>query len=187
MENWKPIPGYEGIYDASDCGRVRSTPGKTTSNARYSTRKWKTRVLKPKHPVAGNRHDLRVTLWKDGLRKDALVSRLVAAAWLGSPEDGMTVNHKNGDYLDNRPVNLEWVSIADNIKHGFENGLFSAIQKPVVLEDKDGNRCTFRSMSEADRFLNRSTGYLSNALKKGRSIKDRGGRVYFVKEVGASA
>ena len=108
MEIWKSIPGYEGIYEASSLGRIRSAPGKTTSNARYKNRVWKTRVLKPKHMISRKRKDERVSLWRDGESKDYLVSRLVADAWLGTPGDGMTVNHINGNWKDNRPDNLEW-------------------------------------------------------------------------------
>ena len=167
IETWKAIPGFEGIYEASSFGRIRSSPGKVTSNARYSVRIWKTRVLKPKNPVSNKRHDLRVTLWKDGRSKDYLVSRLVASAWHGVPDERMTVNHKNGNYLDNRPSNLEWVSLRENIQHGFRNGLYSAIQQKVYLIDGEEKAIRFQSMEQAGRFLGRSTGYISNRLVKG--------------------
>lgn len=163
-EIWKPIPGYEGIYEASSLGRIRSAPGKTTSNARFTRREWKTRVLKPKRETSA-REDERVSLWRDGQKKDYLVARLVAAAWYGAPADGMTVNHKNGNYLDNRPSNLEWVSLADNIRHGFSTGLFSSVQKPVVLAG-NGEETAFDSMAEASRFLGRCSQYVSGAVAK---------------------
>lgn len=169
MENWKPIPGFEGVYDASNFGRIRSTPGKTTSSARFSHRVWKTRVLKPKHPIKAKRHDLRVTLWKDGKGKDYLVARLVASAWHGVPTEGMTVNHKNGDYLDNRADNLEWVSIGDNIRHAFNTGLCDSFQVRTVLDDGNGKVLTFPSMSAASRYLGRNEKYISVAA--GRNQK----------------
>lgn len=180
MENWKPIPGYEGIYDASDLGRIRSAPGKTTANARYDKRVWKSRIMKPKHPHK-RRMDLRLTLWKDGQAKDYLVARLVAAAWHGAPAEGMTVNHINGNYLDNRPSNLEWISVADNVKHAFETGLYSSFQKKVVLTNQDGDTRNFRSMAQACRYLGRNNGYISCLLGRGnRQAVSADGTMYTV-------
>lgn len=166
-EEWKPIPGYEGLYEASSFGRIRSAEGKTTSNARYKKRVWKSRILKPKCPISAKRHDKRVTLWKDGKHSDYLVARLVCSAWNGSPNDEMTVNHINGNYLDNRPENLEWLTIAENIKHGFRTGLFSSIQVAVSLVSETGEAITFPSMSKASVFLGHTPQYLSLRIARG--------------------
>ena len=184
MEIWKPIPGYEGIYEASNLGRIRSVPGKITSNARYEKRVWKTRVLKPKRQTSRCRGDGRVSLWKNGVQKDHLISRLVASAWLGKPEDGMTVNHINGDWKDNRPENLEWVTLEDNIRHGFRTGLYSSVQKTVILEDEiSGDKIQFVSMASVDRFLDRATGYTSCATKHNRTLTSKNGSRFIVRAV----
>lgn len=167
MEEWKPIPGYEGLYEASNTGRIRTSEGKTTSNAQYDKRVWKQRIMKPKHPRNKSRQDGRISLWKDGTQKDYLVSRLIATAWLGVPAPGMTVNHKNGNWQDNRPENLEWISLRENIQHGFQTGLYSSIQKGVVLYADSGEFIEFPSMSRADDFLGRTTGYVSLAKSRG--------------------
>ena len=169
-EQWKPIPGYEGLYDASSWGRIRSAPGKTTRSARFPVRVWKSRIMKEKHPVSRKRQDARVSLWKDGEHKDYLVSRLVASAWHGLPDDGMTVNHINGDWKDNRPENLEWLSQADNIHDALKNGLFDSFCSKTVLIDEDGNKTSFRSMAEASRFLGRNIGYISCVLSRSNCI-----------------
>lgn len=166
MEHWRVIPGFEGLYEASNMGRVRSQEGKVTSNARYAVRVWKERIIKPKISVKRSRKDARVELWKDGSHKTYLVSRLVAITWHGIPSDGMTVNHINGDPMDNRAENLEWVSMAENIKHGFKTGLYSSIQKSVVLSCS-GSRMEFPSMADADRYLNRFVGYTSQRATRG--------------------
>lgn len=175
MENWKDIPGYEGIYQASDMGRIRSAQGKTTSNKRYSKRVWKSRVLKPK--VAG-RGDYRVTMWKDGKCKTVLVARLVAMTWCEGFSDELTVNHKDGNYRNNVPENLEWVTLSENIHHGFNTGLYENIMKKVALVSEMTGEIEFPSMGAASRFLGRPYGYISQAVKRGNRIMDRNGNVY---------
>ena len=170
MEQWKAIPGYEGIYEASTFGNIRTVEGKTTSNARYAKRVWKSRVLKFKRPCK-RRNDARVSLWKNGKVKDVLVSRLVASTWIGVPTDDMTVNHINGDWNDNRIENLEWVTLSENIKKGFEGGQYSSIQMPVTLHDGDGGSYSFPSKAAASRFLGRRVSYVCQAMKKGHRIK----------------
>lgn len=166
-ESWKDIPGYEGIYQASTLGNIRTAEGKTTSNKRYAVRHWKQRILKPKSPKSnGRRGDLRVSLWKDGTSKDFLVARLVAMTWVQGYSNDMTVNHIDGNYLNNRIDNLEWVSMRDNIRKGFETGLFSKSQKKVRLIDENHNYIDFASLSEASRYLSRHNGYLSNRIRK---------------------
>ena len=125
MEEWKDIPGYEGLYQASTLGRIRTCEGKVTRSARCSRRVWKQRIMKLKCcRNRKGRQDYRVELWKDGEHHTFLVSRLVALTWCDGYRDGFTVNHKNGDHLDNRAENLEWLSRGDNIRHGFANGFY---------------------------------------------------------------
>lgn len=181
-EIWKDIPGYEGIYQASTLGNIRTAEGKITSNKRYAVRRWKQRILKPKSPKSdGYRGDLRVSLWKDGASKDFLVARLVAMTWVKGYGDDMTVNHIDGNYLNNRIDNLEWVSLRDNIRKGFETGLFSKSQTKVRLIDENHNYIDFASLSEASRYLSRNNGYLSNRIKKSKlSAKALDGEVFRV-------
>ena len=125
MEEWKAIPGYEGLYEASNMGEIRSCEGKVTSNARYGRRVWKQRIIKQKFSTGKNgRRDYRVELWKDGTHTTFLVSRLIALTWCDGYQEGWTVNHKNGIPSDNRAENLEWLSHGDNIRHGFATGLY---------------------------------------------------------------
>ena len=125
MEDWKDIPGYEGLYQASTLGRIRTCDGKVTSSARFPRRVWKQRVMKQKLCTnRKGRSDYRVELWSGKLHRTWLVSRLVAMTWCDGYHDGWTVNHINGDPLDNRSENLEWLSHGDNIRHGFANGLY---------------------------------------------------------------
>lgn len=127
MERWKDIPGYEGIYQASDTGLIRTKPGKTTYTELRGVRHWKTRVLKFKYQTRkGNKgkRDARVSLWKDGKEKTWLVARLVALAWCDGYAEGMTVNHIDGNPENNTCSNLEWITLAENIKKGWADGLY---------------------------------------------------------------
>lgn len=167
MEKWKDIPDYEGIYEASTLGRIRSKPGKTTFSKRHGTRHWQTRVLKQK----GNReYGKRVTLWKDGKPKDLLVARIVAMTWVDGYQECLTVNHIDGDRLNNNVENLEWVTLADNIRHGFETGLYTSVVPIKLKHIHTGDVYEFKSLAEASRFLGKNNGYVSGKLKKGRDI-----------------
>lgn len=183
MELWKDIPGFEKLYQASNTGLIRSAPGKVTSSRRFSRRVWKTRILKHKFRVNGKRHDAAVTLWKDGKCKDYLVSRLVAMTWVDGYEPWLTVNHIDGNPQNNNCSNLEWVTLSENIKKGYENGLFSSVQEPIMLKNGE-NEFPFVSMAEGSRFLGRNSGYVHNCLKRNRPIKDTDGKqyaIYFLK------
>ena len=175
MEEWKDIPEYEGIYQASTFGNIRTVEGKITSNKRYKTRHWKSRILKGRgdHYATGKR----VGLWKNGKVKDCLVARLVAITFLGVPPEGFTVNHIDGNRLNNRMDNLEWLSIGDNIRHGFATGLYPT--KQVALQ-REGQHFEFLSMTKCDEFLRRAKGYTSNSLKKRSKLYDAEGNEYFV-------
>lgn len=173
-EIWKDIPEYEGIYQASTLGRIRTVEGKKTFSRKHGERTWKSRILKGRgnNPVTG----ARVSLWKNGSVKDALVARLVATTFLGNPPEGFTVNHIDGNRFNNNIENLEWLSRGDNIRHGFETGLYHA-QKEVCVE-RNGIRYVFRSLSQLSRFLGKGNGYVSNALKRGHRLLDESGNEY---------
>lgn len=178
-ERWKDIPGFPG-YQASTYGRIRSH-NKVTSSKRFPVRHWKDGVLKPK--VSTKDHCGRVSLWVDGKHNDVLVHRLVATTFLEPLMDtNMTVNHKDGNRLNNRIDNLEWMTREDNIRHGFRTGLYASNMVRCKIYDDDGNEYEFLSLSDASRFLSQSTGYISNASKKGLSVRDRvTGKRYSIK------
>lgn len=173
MERWKDIPGYEGLYQASTLGNIRTVEGKITSNRLYAIRRWKSRVLKGRgdNPKTGKR----VSLWKNGKVKDWLVARLVAITFLGDPSEAFTVNHKDGNRMNNNIENLEWLSLADNIRHGFATGLYPTKSVQVI---RNGITITFNSMAKCDKFLGRCNGYTSSRLKKGSPLFDVDGKEY---------
>lgn len=166
-EIWKDIPNYEGIYEASNYGRIRTCNGKTTYSVLHGERKWKQRILKYKKGESG----YRVTLWKDKKPKDYLVARLICTTFLENLIDTkMTVNHKDGNRLNNNINNLEWLSLADNIRHGFQNNLYHTQYNTKLISKKDGSEFVFNSMSEASKFLKRNSGYISNIILNGNNV-----------------
>lgn len=162
-EIWKDITNYKG-YQVSNLGRIR-TFDKTTYTKKHGIRHWKNRILKER--LDKNNRTLSVYLYKNGKGKSYLIHRLVAQEFLGFPKDkSMTVNHKDGNRLNNKLDNLEWLSLANNIKHGFENNLYSC-QTNIKLTNKNNNyNKIFRSMAEASRAMNKNHGYISNKIKK---------------------
>lgn len=182
-EIWKDIKNYPG-YQVSNLGRVR-TYNKISFTNMHGERHWKDRILKFKPYTTTNQRSkqgmgYRVTLWKDGKPKTLLVARLVATTFLEDLIDtDMTVNHKDGNRLNNNVENLEWLTRADNIKYGFENNQYQ--QKEITLYNDNG-KIKFRSLSLASFFLNRNKGYLSACIKNNRKIFSKDGKEYFIKK-----
>ena len=166
---WKNIKGFDG-YQVSDDGRVR-THNKVTHTAKHGDRRWKDRELSYKVAKgSSSRGDRRVDLWKDGKPHTVLVARLVATAFIGGELDdkSITVNHKDGNFLNNSVDNLELISLKDNINHGFDNGLYSTAIKIIVTDKETGLSTEHRSMTMASKFVGRCDGYVSNLFRKGK-------------------
>ena len=110
-EVWKDIEGYEGLYQVSNTGRVRSLNYK---------RQNKIKTLKLFKTYRGY---YRVSLIKDKKKKDVFIHRLVAKAFLNSIPEKTYVYDKNGNKVDNSVTNLEWCTQSENIKHAYDTGL----------------------------------------------------------------
>lgn len=117
IEEWRDVPGYEGLYEVSDQGRVRRN-GK---------------ILKPQTERWGYLH---VFLSKNGIQKWGKVHRLVASAFLPNPQNLPQVNHKDEDKTNNAVSNLEWCDGKYNANYGTRN---ERVSKPVLQFDRDGN------------------------------------------------
>lgn len=164
LEVWKDIPGFEGIYQASSFGRIRTCNGKTTFTKFHGIRKWKQRILRYKGE--NQQTGYRVTLWKNGKSKDYLVARLVALTFLGISD--LTVNHIDGNRFNNKIENLEWCSLSENIRKGFETGLYKNQKKVLLINKKTGEKIVFRSLSQGDIFLKKNHSYLSDKIKRNK-------------------
>ena len=171
-ETWRDIPNYEGLYEVSDKGRVRSKEGKVTYTERHGVRKWKSRILKVKNK---NAREFRVDLWKDGKPKTFLVHQLVGFAFLSNPNKYKSINHLDGNPRNNNVENLEWCSDYRNINHAFDNRLIKTGKQTSLFSIKDREMHDFRSITKASEFLGRSNNYLTN-----NKIAD--GYLVFIKE-----
>lgn len=110
-EEYRTIDGYEGLYEVSNLGNVRSL-----YDGRHQ--KYRTKILKPRMKPDGH---VQVVLSKSGKVKQFLVHRLVAQAFLPNPQNLPQVNHKNEIADDNRVENLEWCTAEYNANYGTRN------------------------------------------------------------------
>lgn len=177
IEIWRDVDGYEGIYEVSDKGRVRTHKDKITFTKKHGIRKWKQRILREKNPTG---RDVRVSLWKDGKEKSFLVHRLVALAFIPKIEGKECVNHIDGNPRNNHVSNLEWCDYKDNNRHAFDNNLIKTSKKVVLIGE--GFIYEFNSMSKASVFLGKNKGYISAVLKRDKKkARSNNGRTYEVR------
>ena len=149
METWKPIDCYEGLYEVSDLGRIKSL--------KYG----KEKILKPWKTNDGY---LQVALCKYGHIKCTYVHRLVAESFIQNPQGLETVNHKDEDKTNNTVSNLDWMSQRDNNNYGTRNKRAAeSLSKQVQMFDKSTGEliATFPSIMEAERVTGIDQGSIS--------------------------
>ncbi|WP_297712050.1 NUMOD4 domain-containing protein [Clostridium sp.] len=138
-EEWKSIKGYEGLYEISNFGRVKSLLG--WNGRKYIQRE---RILAP-YKQQSNKYYSRsvVKLTKDNKTKDFKVHRLVAEAFIPNPNNYKVVNHIDGNPLNNNVENLEWCTQKMNIKHAINNELtitrIKTIDRETMVELLNNN------------------------------------------------
>lgn len=118
MENWLPVPDYEGLYEVSDQGNVRAC-AKDARGAHGSTRRLPAR---PRSLTKQRSGHLTVDLYRDNRRRTYLVHRLVLAAFVGPCPEGEEGLHYNDVPDDNRLPNLRWGTRSDNVRDALRNG-----------------------------------------------------------------
>jgi hypothetical protein len=159
-EIWKPIKGYEGRYEVSNLGRVKSY---VVDHINGTIRKGiKTRI-----------GYLTVTLYDtNGNIKTHPIHRLVASAFIPNPNGYPQVNHKDEDKTNNHADNLEWCTALYNVRYGTRLARHRQsmicnphLSRKVCSVDADGNIEHFDSIGEAERVTGNSHSNIVRALK----------------------
>lgn len=188
MENeiWKPVENYEGLYEVSNLGRIKSLERTVWNKGRGYYKTVPERTLKG---VSDKDSYLVVYLCKNGKSKTHKVHRLVAEAFIPNPNNLPLINHKNEDKTDNKVENLEWCSYSYNNtyndkakKIGRKLRNDPKRSKPIIGVDKvTGLKVEFPSTMEASR----QTGIdhrRINACLKGRGKSAKGFYWHYVNE-----
>lgn len=144
-ENWRPVVGYEGLYEVSDLGNVRSLDRYVT-DTRNGTRFYKGKLLKPQKLKTGY---YIVTLKK----RPKLLHRLVAEAFIPNPDNCPVVNHKDCDTANCKSENLEWCTQQYNVNYnGAPQKRAQYFSKEIKQMNLDGSLVAiWPSLSEAGR------------------------------------
>lgn len=167
MEIWKSVVGYEGFYEVSNMGRVRSLDRKNSRGSRV-----KGRYLKYKKTSRGY-----LSLQLCG--KDCLIHRLVAKAFIPNPENKPQVNHIDGNKENNCIENLEWCTSSENNKHRYSSGLHNqdGVKNPAskFTEEDIINILDMISksvsLSDISKIYNVSVSTISN-IKNGKTYEE---------------
>jgi hypothetical protein len=142
QEIWKDVKGFEGYYQVSNLGKVKSLD-RVEYYQRKDSNKLTRRSRKGKMlTTKTDRYGYEVLhLRKDGeVNIYPTVHRLVAEAFIDNPDNKPTVNHKDCDKKNNVVSNLEWNTISENTKHASDNGLL----KPTVVSMKGDKNISFK-------------------------------------------
>lgn len=119
MEIWKPIPKFEGCYEASNQGRIKSL--ERTVNRRGNTTRIVPGIILA--PIVNDKGYVVVNLNKDGRKSRKRVSIIIASLFVDNPDNLPEVNHDDGNKLNNAANNLSWTDRSGNMQHAYRTGL----------------------------------------------------------------
>ena len=194
-EVWKPVKGYEGLYEVSNLGNVRSVDRYVMNGNCCCFLKGK-----PKKAYYSSDGHLKVRLYKNNQGKKYFVHRLVAETFIPNPNNLPCIDHIDRNYLNNSADNLRWCTQKENMnnpltrehnknrpKEAKEKMLVTRRKKqscncevPVYYIDEQGKKISFKSMAEAQRQTNVLSSYICLSIKKKRP---RLGRQWYKEEI----
>lgn len=162
QELWRDIAGYEGIYQVSNQGRIKSLD-------RFIDIVWQGKIvrkpLKGKIKTPNVQNNGYYIVWlcdSESNRKALLVHRLVASAFIENPNQFKDVNHKDGNKLNNGVSNLEWCTRSENIKHSYRVLNHRKNSKAIRCIETDKR---YESAADASRVTGINCGGIKHALR----------------------
>lgn len=166
MEIWKDVVGYEGIYQISNLGNVKSLDRNIKLTGKNQFTSFQTfKKIKGKNitKAINKKGYYQICLYKNGKRKNMLVHILVAQAFLDNPLNKPTVNHKNGNTIDNNVKNLEWATMSEQ-----------QIHRNYILGHKSiiSDKCRKKQIELNQRKVKRSDGIVFNSIKEASNGDD---------------
>lgn len=164
-EKWKDVPGYEGKYQVSDLGRVRSLPHKVrvVAHGTEATRMSPGRILRPGPKSSGH---LTVSL---GRHNSQQVHQLVMRAFVGPRPEGMEVCHNDGDPTNNALDNLRYDTRAENIRDAYRQRGYKGKMDPETVREVRTALAKGRTGRDISRALGVSENVISD-IKLGRTF-----------------
>lgn len=163
VEEWRDVVGWEGLYQVSNLGRVKSLPRYHNAIHPYIS---KEKILKPRWCGDVGKRYLAVRLLRQYAAKNMRVHKLVALHFCENPNNYIEVNHIDENKENNRSSNLEWCSRAYNVNHGTANARRAATMSEVVQQiTLDGIVIAeYSSFTEAAKAVGTHGGNISHAV-----------------------
>lgn len=179
MEEWKDIKGYEGVYQCSNMGKLRSLD-------RFVFEKGGKRQFRRGQDIQPQLNPngyLQLALNKEGKRKMVYVHIIVAQTFIPNPQENKTVNHIDGNKRNNKTDNLEWCSYSNNNEHAYtelhrKKVTVGGSPKGVyVIDTKLKVMYYYKSVAETSRNLNLSHTQINRYIHSNKKWK---GRYFFL-------
>lgn len=179
-EIWKDIQGYEGLYQISNMGRVKSL--ERTRNMNLPGHKKPAPVRERILKFGQSQGYQAVTLAKCGVNRKIRVHKLVALAFVPNPDRKPEINHKDGNKHNNIAENLEWVTPKENIRHAINTGLITSFPSNKGRRHTEE---TLRRMSQSHRWgTSKNHRIVDQYSKSGEYIRTWNGFAAIEKELG---
>lgn len=174
MEIWKDIKGYEGYYQVSNMGRIKSLPRKIYNSGILGKNKFyitKEKILKGRLDKKGY---LRVVLCKNNKKKDYLIHRLTIEAFKKNVDNKPCINHIDGNKTNNKLDNLEWCTYSENLTHAYKMNLKKRIRNIETYCIRLTKYNTFRVVIEGKEYGYFKT-YKEAKQKRDKILLEKGG------------